>query len=115
MAEWKIELPEKTVSRKKLSYKMKEYDQRLAKIAGAYPYPYFLPEDIADTLDGYKFAILHRVLRRGKIDVYRVFDELSEINGALDVERFFAAARVIEDYCKTDGENVRWGTGLKVS
>ena len=115
MAEWKIKLPEDPVLRKTLRYKLQEYDQRLARIAEANPYPYFLPEEIAATPDGYKFAILHRILRRGKIDVHRVFDELGEINGAPDAERFFAAAGVIGDYCKTGGRHVRGGTGLQVS
>jgi len=113
MAEWKITLPKNPVSREDLRYKLCDYDQRLAEMAKENPYPYFLPEDIAATFTGYKFAILHRLLRKGEVDVHMLFDDLEGRCGIRDIGEYFEAARVIEDYCKTGGKNVINGTGLK--
>jgi len=106
----KITLPKNPFSRKELEYKLQVYELRLVNHARKRPYS--LPQDIAISPNGYRFAIIDRLLRRGEVSDSGLVEEFIEMDGIFDEGNFRDAFEVILDYCETGGINTRGGTGL---
>jgi hypothetical protein len=61
-------------------------------------------------MPGYKALIIRRLFSAGEVETTRVAFEIKEEFGKLDPDLFNTAARVIYDYCKTGGRNVKKGS-----
>lgn len=99
-------LPEDKVRVEQLRDKLEEYKKRLS----AYDHP-----DLQLQLDigYYKVIILERLLENGWVNTRDFSFELAKKHGvSFNVEFFEKACAVIDDYCKTGGQNVHGGTGL---
>jgi hypothetical protein len=106
----KIILPQDPNVRQGLEAKLDEYRGRIAKLAEQNPH--ITPEQIHSTDAGYKAAIVEELLTTGQVDTNEFSRRLMEMYGSLHVNQFNNAVGVIDDYCKTGGENVIGGTGL---
>ena len=99
-----IVLPEDEARKQQLRDKLEEYKDRL--------HPYRAPELQMSTIC--KIAVVKRLLKDGRVVTWDLSRELATTYGSgFDVNDFSNACGVIEDYCKTGGQNLRGGTGLR--
>lgn len=100
----KISLPNSPKLLNRLQKKIKEYQQRLARLKKSKTYTN--PVEADSTITAYKVFIAKRLTQQGEVDTYALSQELREEYGYLDFNAFNNAAGVIEDYCKTGGKHV---------
>ena len=99
-----IELPDDETHKQQLRDKLEEYRGRLR--------PYRAPELQMSTIC--KIAVVERLLKDGRVVTWDLSRELATTYGSgFDGNDFRSACGVIEDYCKTGGQNLRGGTGLR--
>lgn len=106
----KIFLPQNRNARARLEKKLDEYEKRVAQLKEACPYE---NKDITyNSFNGYKALLTRRLCQRGEVQSLELAQELKEEFGSLDPDSYNNAVRVIYDYCRTGGKNVRKGTGF---
>lgn len=99
-----IVFPEDETRKQQLRAKLVEYQGRMN--------PYRAPEMQMDTIC--KMVVLERLLRDGQVKTWDLSREMAETYGSgFDGNAFGNACGVIEDYCKTGGQNIHSGTGLR--
>lgn len=87
----------------KLKNKLKEYEEREVK-----------NNYTEAPIDGYKRAVLGRLLRDGIVDVQGLLQEMGEVHTkGIDMRLFNNAVRVIRNYATGQEDSNRGGTGLK--
>ncbi len=101
----KIKLPENPELKNQLRKKFTEYTLRVQKIKKECTHKN--PELCYNSMPGYKALIIRRLFSMGEVDTARLAYEIKEEFGRLDPKLFNTAARVIYDYCKTGGKNVK--------
>lgn len=106
-----IELPKDEARVSLLDSKLIEYIERLRKLREENPYK--PPESLIFIDLEYKIAILGSLLENGSVNTHNISRELNKKFNGFDKARFENACMVIDDYCKTGGEQTRGGTGLK--
>ena len=63
-----------------------------------------------------KIAVLKKLLEEGRVETLILHQEMVGMYGSnLDSHKFNGVCGVIDDYCKTGGQNTRGGTGLDQS
>lgn len=98
-----LTLPPNALLEQKLRSKLEEYRGRL--------HLYRDPELQMSTIC--KIAVLERLLMDREVNTWELSMEMSNIYGTgFSVNDFNKACGVIDDYCKTGGQNVSGGTGL---
>ncbi|MEK7503001.1 MAG: hypothetical protein AAB556_00990 [Patescibacteria group bacterium] len=96
-------LPKDETRKQQLRKKLAEYRGRID--------PSHAPETQMSAIC--KTTVLERLLRDGQVKTYDLSLEMAEMYGSgFDVNKFNNACGVIDDYCKTGGQNVSGGTGL---
>lgn len=96
-------LPEDETRRVQLRQKLGEYKARFK--------PYQAPELQMGTIC--KITVLERLLQDEEVDTWGLCLEMRETYGSgFDPDKFGVACGVIDDYCKTGGQNAIGGTGL---
>ena len=114
----KIILPQDESRRKALENKLQEYKIRLDKIREVYP---TIPPQILRKISiqsgglGYKIDIMENLLEEKELDTQKFSLELSAKDEFFDAENYTLATDIIDDYCRTGGQNLRGGTGLSVN
>ena len=99
-----IALPTDEARKQQLQDKLEEYRGRMD--------PYRAPEMQMGTIC--KIAVLEQLLRDGEVNTFELSLEMSKKYGSgFDHNAFNNACGVVEDYCKTGGQNVSRGTGLR--
>jgi len=99
-----IVLPEDEARKVQLRRKLEEYKKRML--------PFRAPEFQMDTIC--KVAVVERLLRDGQVLTWELSREMVKTYGSgFDPNAFNNACGVIEDYCKTSGQNTSGGTGLQ--
>lgn len=99
-----IVLPKDETRKQQLRDKIMEYAGRM--------HPYRAPELQMDTIC--KIAVLERLLNDSRVNTWELSHEMANTYGSgFDANAFNRACGVIEDYCKTGGENLHGGTGLR--
>ena len=106
----RISLPEDPKMVQQLEDKLQEYHYRLDLLEQ--DYPNHTPEQIVHTDVGYKVMILESVLEKGSIDAWDLCENFRKGTSYFDIVKFTNAVSVIDDYCKTGGQNTYGGTGL---
>ncbi len=97
-----IILPDDEKRKQQLQAKLAEYRERKKRRGSLFSAHAF-----------YKLVVLERLLRDGKVVVGKMFKEMGESHKEdFDGFDFWDACEVIDDYCKTGGQNVSGGTGL---
>lgn len=105
-----ITLPEDPSILKALDAKLVEYKKRLDEQVENNPYQ--PPEFFTDTI--YKIYILESLIDNGEVKMYNLSKEINDKYGYLDVDDYYNAYSVIEDYAKTGGKNNSGGTGFNL-
>lgn len=99
-----IVFPTDETRQQQLRNKLVEYRGRI--------HPYLAPERQMDTIC--KIVILERLLHDGRVNTGELSREMAKTHeSSFDVNLFNNACHVIEDYCKTGGQNVYSGMGKK--
>ena len=106
----KLILPDNPKVKDRLKRKIKEYYQRMKRLKSESSFTN--PEMVYTTLTGYKALIAQRLTLCGEVDTEALSRELREEYGFVNYEDFNNAIGVIEDYCKTGGQNCCQGTGF---
>ena len=101
----KIKLPDDPERKNQLRKKFTEYTHRVQKIKKECAHGN--PELSYNSMPGYKALIIRRLFTLGEVETTRLAFEIKEEFGRLDPNLFNTAARVIYDYCKTGGKNVK--------
>lgn len=113
-----IRLPKDSDLVEKLKRKWIEYRGRVKNLReelrgeNVYSAPEVLESELLTSDSFYKFAILTQLFLNGEVDTRVHFAQLSS-KGSFDSDNYNIAASVIDDYCKTGGEKVSGGTGLR--
>ncbi|MBI1975038.1 MAG: hypothetical protein HYS57_01605, partial [Parcubacteria group bacterium] len=101
-----IVLPDDETRKQQLRDKLTQYKGRV--------HPYRAPELQMNMDTICKIAVLERLLCDGQVSTWDLSREMAKTYGSgFDVNAFNNACGVIEDYCKTGGQNLRGGTGLR--
>ncbi|MBM3228412.1 hypothetical protein FJZ20_00800 [Candidatus Pacearchaeota archaeon] len=114
----KIILPQDEFRRKALENKLKEYKIRLDKIREVYSFtrPQIIRRiSIQSGGLGYKIDILEHLLEEKELDLQKFSLELGAKDEFFDEKNYKIATDIIDDYCRTGGQNLRGGTGLSVN
>jgi hypothetical protein len=101
----KIKMPDDPELKNRLRKKFTEYTHRVQKIKRECTHGN--PQLCYNSMPGYKALIIRRLFSLGEVETTRIAFEIKEEFGRLDPNLFNTAARVIYDYCKTGGKNVR--------
>ncbi len=95
-----IMLPEDETRRRQLLKKLSEYRERLRQ------HPFDHPGRQMDVIC--KKTVLERLFRFSQVDTWTLSCEMAKTyENSFDISAFNNACGVIEDYCKTGGQNVR--------
>lgn len=105
-----IFLPQKNKIRARLEKKLNEYENRVEQLKRLCPHDN--PEISYNSFNGYKALLVRRLFLRGEVQSREMAEELREEFGTLDTDNYNNAVRVISDYCRTGGRNVRKGSGF---
>jgi hypothetical protein len=105
-----IRLPDDPLIKIRLKKKLTEYEKRLEKLKQECKHNN--PELAFNSSPGYKAQIVRRLITVGEVKTPEMAKEIKEEFGTLDFDMFNNAAKVIYDYCRTGGKNVRSGTGF---
>jgi hypothetical protein len=106
----RIFLPQNPSAKARLEKKLNEYERRVAQMKQVCPYDN--PDISYNSFNGYKALLARRLCLRGEVQSRELAEELKEEFGSLDTDSYNNAVRVISDYCRTGGKNVRNGTGF---
>jgi hypothetical protein len=101
----KIKMPDNPEFKNKLRKKFTEYTNRVQKIKKECTHGN--PQLSYNSMPGYKALIIRRLFSVGEVETKRLASEIKEEFGKLDPNLFNTAARVIYDYCKTGGKNLK--------
>jgi hypothetical protein len=101
----KIKLPDNPEIKNKLRKKFTEYTTRVQKIKKECAHSN--PQLCYNSLPGYKALIIRQLFSVGEVETRRMASEIKEEFGKMDAASFNTAARVIYDYCKTGGKNLK--------
>lgn len=104
----KIKMPDNPEIKNQLKKKLTEYNNRVQKIKKECTHGN--PQLCYNSMPGYKALIIRRLFSVGEVETKRMASEIKEEFGKLEPNLFNTAARVIYDYCKTGGKNVKKGT-----
>lgn len=110
-----IVLPKEMSRREVLEEKLEEYKGRLNDLRKRNFYT--PPESFKKLVNQsssvrYKIALIERLFETGEINTYDFSLELNEKDDFFNRVMYDKAAGVIDDYCRTGGENVYRGTGF---
>ena len=103
----RILLPHNAMRREQLRLQLEKYRSRDADASFQAPELRFW--------ELYKLEVLTRLLEDGVVDTYELAAELTDQYGCLDGDGFQNACEVIDDYCKTGGQNVSYGGLEKIA
>jgi len=106
-----INLPQNKNIKNALERKLSEYKGRLSKFEEV---PLTENSDEVQTDSVYKIAIIEELFKEGKVDYAEMQNCLKEKYGFLTY-RYNEAFCVIDDYCKTGGQNTFGGTGFPLN
>ena len=105
-----IRLPGDPEIKNKLKKKLFDYERRIQKIKQEHKHDN--PVLALNSSPGYKAEIVRRLITVGEVKTSEMAKEIKEEIGTLDVELYNNAAKVIYDYCRTGGKNVKSGSGF---
>ncbi len=94
----------------KLKKKLFDYEKRIQKLKQECTHNN--PELALNSSPGYKALIVRRLITVGEVKTPEMAKEIKEEFGTLNVELFNNATKVIYDYCRTGGKNVKSGSGF---
>ena len=105
-----IRLPNNPEIKNKLKKKLFDYERRIQKIKQEQKHNN--PELALNSSPGYKAEIVRRLITVGEVRTPEMAKEIKEEFGTLDYDLFNNAVKVIYDYCRTGGKNVKNGSGF---
>lgn len=105
-----IRMPDDPQIKNKLKKKLFDYEKRIQKLREKCKHNN--PELACNSSPGYKAQIVRRLITVGEVRTSEMVKEIKEEFGTLDCDMFNNAAKVIYDYCRTGGKNVKSGSGF---
>ncbi|RJP46561.1 MAG: hypothetical protein C4548_02445 [Desulfobacteraceae bacterium] len=105
-----IRLPDDPLIKTRLKKKLSEYEKRLEKLKKDCKHNN--PDLACNSSPGYKAQIVRRLITVGEVKTPDMAKEIKEEFGTIDFDKFNNAAKVIFDYCRTGGQNVKSGSGF---